>query len=172
MDLQKFWKLEEHKLGEQSFTHFPDGTAHKNRMQGNDFVQSVMYTHGIACQSCHDVHGTANNADLLKPANVMCLECHGPNSPNGPRATTLEAHTHHRPGSSGSQCVECHMPKIEQTIADINVRSHTFKFVPPAVTEAEKIPNSCNSCHTDKTVQWAKDALKSWPQFSPWRVAQ
>ena len=21
-----------------TFTHFPDGTAHKNRMQGNDFV--------------------------------------------------------------------------------------------------------------------------------------
>jgi len=26
-------------MGELSFTHFPDGTAHKNRMQGNDFVQ-------------------------------------------------------------------------------------------------------------------------------------
>ena len=38
-----FWKLEEHKLGETTFTHFADGTAHKNRMQGNDFVQSVMY---------------------------------------------------------------------------------------------------------------------------------
>jgi hypothetical protein len=33
------------------------------------------------------------------------------------------------------------------------------------------VPNSCNSCHTDKTVEWAKDALKNW-QFSPWRVAQ
>ena len=30
-------------LGEpQNFLYFPDGTAHKNRMQGNDFVQSVM----------------------------------------------------------------------------------------------------------------------------------
>ena len=44
--------------------------------------------HGVTCFSCHDVHGTANNADLLKPANVMCLECHGPGSPNGPRAAT------------------------------------------------------------------------------------
>ena len=86
MDLKDFWKLEEHKLGEQSFTHFADGTAHKNRMQGNDFVQSAMYTHGVTCYSCHDVHGTGNNADLLKPANVMCLECHGPKSPNGPHA--------------------------------------------------------------------------------------
>ena len=59
MNLSDFWKLEEHKLGETTFTHFPDGTAHKNRMQGNDFVQSVMYTHGVTCFSCHDVHGTA-----------------------------------------------------------------------------------------------------------------
>ena len=94
MNLKDFWKLEEHKLGEQTFMHFADGTAHKNRMQGNDFVQSAMYTHGVTCFSCHDVHGTQNNADLMKPANVMCLECHGPNSPNGPHATTIEALYH------------------------------------------------------------------------------
>ncbi len=42
----------------RSFTHFADGTAHKNRMQGNDFVQSLMYKRGVTCFSCHDVHGT------------------------------------------------------------------------------------------------------------------
>ena len=172
LDLRNFWKLEDHKLGETTFTHFADGTAHKNRMQGNDFIASGMYTHGVTCFSCHDVHGTSNGADLLKPANVMCLECHGPNSPNGPRALTIEQHTHHKAGSTGNECVGCHMPKIEQTIADVNVRSHTFKFLPPEATENFKIPNSCNSCHTDKTAQWAKDALKTWPEFSPWRVAQ
>lgn len=82
-NLRDFWQLEEHKLGETTFTHFADGTAHKNRMQGNDFVQSVMYTHGVTCSSCHDVHGTANHGELLKPASVMCLECHGPGSPTG-----------------------------------------------------------------------------------------
>jgi mono/diheme cytochrome c family protein len=46
LKLVDYWKLEPHKLGETSFTHFPDGTAHKNRMQGNDFVQSLMYTRG------------------------------------------------------------------------------------------------------------------------------
>jgi negative regulator of sigma E activity len=49
--LSDFWKLEEHKSGVQSFTHFADGTAHKNRVQGNDFVQSVMYTRGVTCFS-------------------------------------------------------------------------------------------------------------------------
>jgi mono/diheme cytochrome c family protein len=57
LHLQDFWTLEDHTLGVASFTHFPDGTAHKNRMQGNDFVQSVMYRRGVTCFSCHD--GTA-----------------------------------------------------------------------------------------------------------------
>jgi predicted CXXCH cytochrome family protein len=169
-NLADFWRLEEHKLGETSFTHFPDGTGHKNRMQGNDFVQSAMYTHGVACFSCHDVHGTANNADLLKPANVMCLQCHGPNSPNGPRAATIEQHTHHQAGSAGNECIQCHMPKIEQTIADVNVRSHTFRFIAPAEAETLKMPNSCNTCHTDKNAAWATAALKTWNEVSPWRV--
>ena len=72
LDLKDFWQLEEHKLGETTFTHFADGTGHKNRMQGNDFVQSLMYTRGVTCFSCHDVHGTQNNADLIKPASDLC----------------------------------------------------------------------------------------------------
>ena len=171
LDLKNFWKLEEHKLGEQTFTHFPDGTAHKNRMQGNDFVQSVMYTRGISCYSCHDVHGTGNNADLLKPANVMCLECHGPKSPNGPHAASIEAHTHHPAGSAGNECVNCHMPKIEQEMADVNVRAHTFKFITPKDTELLKIPNPCMTCHAKESAEWAADALRNWTNVSPWRVA-
>jgi hypothetical protein len=77
-NLQDYWKLEEHKLGEQSVTHFADGTAHKNRMPGNDFVTSQMYTHGVSCFSCHDLHGSENNADLVKPANVFASNVTGP----------------------------------------------------------------------------------------------
>ena len=169
-DLKDYWKLEEHKLGEQSFTHFADGTAHKNRMQGNDFVTSAMYTHGVTCFSCHDVHGTANDADLIKPSSVMCLECHGPNSPNGPHAPSIEAHTHHKAGSAGSECVACHMPKIEQTIADVNVRAHTFRFITPAVTETLKVPNACAGCHANEPADFAAKALANWSSVSPWRM--
>src|SRR5262245_35002364 len=169
-NLKDFWALEEHTLGETSFTHFPDGTGHKNRMQGNDFVQSQMYTHGVTCFSCHDPHGTPNNADLVKPVSQLCVTCHGPTSPNGPHSATIEDHTHHARGSAGSECVACHMPKIEQTIADINVRSHTFKFIAPSQTEHSKIPNPCAGCHADHPPQWATDALKRWAGTSPWRV--
>jgi predicted CXXCH cytochrome family protein len=170
LDLKNFWELEEHKLGETSFTHFPDGTAHKNRMQGNDFAQSLMYARGVTCFSCHDVHGTGNNADLIKPAKQLCLTCHGPNSPNGPHAASIEAHTHHRAESTGSECIACHMPKIEQTIADVNVRSHTFKFITAGLTDDFKIPNPCLSCHADRNTGWVRDNMRGWAGISPWRT--
>jgi predicted CXXCH cytochrome family protein len=170
LNLADFWQLEEHKLGETTFTHFPDGTAHKNRMQGNDFVQSVMYRRGITCFSCHDVHGTENNAQLRKPVDKLCLDCHGPMSPNGPRTATLEEHTHHKKDSPGSQCVACHMPKIDTTIADVKVRAHTFRFVTPRMTDEYKIPNPCTSCHADKSTAWATDTMRHWPERSPWRM--
>jgi len=170
LNLRDFWQLEESKLGETTFTHYPDGTAHKNRMQGNDYVQSVMYRRGVTCFSCHDVHGTDNYAQLRKPADQLCLDCHGPLSLNGPRTRTIEEHTHHKKGSPGSSCVACHMPKIETTVADVKVSAHTFGFISPAMTDKYKIPNPCTMCHTEKTTAWAAEALRRWPERSPWRM--
>jgi predicted CXXCH cytochrome family protein len=169
LNLRDYWQLEDHKLGELSFTHFPDGTAHKNRMQGNDFVQSGMYRHGVTCFDCHDVHGTKNYAQLRKPANEICLDCHGPGSRNGPREATLAKHSHHKDGSAGSECAACHMPKIEAEIPGVFVRAHTFAFITPTMTDKYKIPNPCTSCHMDKTTAWADDAMRHWPDRSPWR---
>jgi predicted CXXCH cytochrome family protein len=171
VNLADYWKLEGHTLGEpQNFLYFPDGTAHKNRMQGNDFVQSVMYRRGITCFDCHDVHGTPNYAQLRRPADQLCLDCHGPSSPNGPRTATIEEHTHHRDGSTGSRCVACHMPAIEtEGPANTMVHAHTFQFITPAMTDKYKIPNPCTSCHRDKSTAWAEDAMKSWPEYSQWR---
>ena len=73
-------------------------------------------------------------------------------------------------GSTGSDCIACHMPKIEQTIANVNVRSHTFDFITPAMTDQLKIPNPCTGCHTDKSTEWARQALRAWGNVSPWRV--
>jgi predicted CXXCH cytochrome family protein len=169
--LQDFWKLETHSLGESGFYYFADGTAHKNRMQGNDFVQSVMYRRGITCFSCHDVHGTDNYAQLRKPADKLCLDCHGPLSANGPRTPTLEEHTHHKEGSPGSQCIACHMPKIEtEGVRGTFVRAHTFRFITPAMTDKYKMANPCTTCHVDRSAAWATEAMRHWAERSAWRL--
>jgi len=133
-------------------------------------VTSLMYARGVTCFSCHDPHGSENDAMLRQPGNDTCLACHGPNSQNGPHAATIEAHTHHAAGSAGSQCAACHMPKIAQTIIGVNVSSHTFRFVYPDRTDSLKIPNACNLCHKDKSTAWASEALQHWKDRSPWRA--
>ena len=171
LKLSDFWKLEEHKLGETTFTHFPDATAHKNRMQGNDYVQSLMYNRGVTCFSCHDPHGTQNEAMLRKPVKEICSSCHSVGNQNGPHTATLEEHTHHPANSPGSQCVACHMPKILPELAGGPfVSTHTFKFVTPAQTDSLKIPNACNTCHKDKDTKWAAAQLAGWKDLSIWRM--
>jgi len=171
LKLADYWKLEDCTLGQTTFYYFPDCTARKNRMQGNDFAQSVMYRHGITCATCHDVHGTSNYAQLRKPADQICLDCHGPATPNGPHTPTLEEHTHHKAGSAGSQCVACHMPAIEtEGVPATFVHAHTFRFITPEMTDKYGIPNPCTSCHKDKNTAWAQDALRRWPERSAWRT--
>ncbi len=169
--LSDVWMLEEHHLGKESFTHWPDGSAHKNRMQGNDFVQSQMAVKGVRCYGCHDVHGTKYEAALRRPSDEVCLQCHGPQLQPGPRGT-VEEHTHHAATSEASRCVACHMPLIARTVGNVSVRSHTFRFISPVTTERLKVPNPCTSCHTDRSTDWAIAELKKWPNVSPWRVAE
>ena len=169
--LADYWMLEPTKLGTTSFYQFADMTARKNRMQGNDFVQSNMYHRGLRCFDCHQVHSNANISNLKMPGNSLCLFCHTKQNPAGLRGTVSE-HTHHAEGSPGSQCVACHMPKIEQTIKDNFVSAHTFRFITPAETEQSGIPNPCTSCHADKSTRWAAEELKKWSTASPWRVGQ
>ena len=172
LKLADYWKLEDCTLGQTSFYYFPDCTAHKNRMQGNDFAQSVMYRRGITCSSCHDVHGTSNYAQLRKPADQICLDCHGPSSPNGPRTASIEDHTQHKRDSAGNQCVACHMPAIEsEGVPGSFLHAHTFRFISPEMTDKYAIPNPCTSCHKDKTTAWAMEQIKKWPSYSPWQAA-
>ena len=53
-----------------------------------------------------------HDALLRKPANELCLHCHGPRRRAGPvRRIASRQHTHHSANSTGSQCIACHMPR-------------------------------------------------------------
>ena len=149
--------------------HFADGTAHKNRMQGNDFVQSLMYRRGVTCFSCT----SSRNRQQCRSDQTG-----RPALPELPRTVVSEWSARRNDRSPHPPSRRQHrqrlrvMPHAEDraTIADINVRSHTFNFITPEMTDQYKIPNSCNTCHTDKTTDWARQAMKDWTNVSPWRV--
>jgi predicted CXXCH cytochrome family protein len=164
LELAKFWTGFKPEMGKQTAEFWPNGTAHKNRVQGNTFLQSVMYHSGLQCTNCHDGHGSRYRSLNIKSGetNALCLTCHGPGKAAGPEYKTLSDHTHHAPLSTGSRCVECHMPKTGENSVAGEARNHTFDFISPAASLKSGVPNSCNLCHADKTPQWALAQVEKW----------
>ncbi len=164
--LINYKKIAPHKLGFETKEFWANGAAKKNRTQGNEFVHDAMYKHGITCINCHNPHTLSNRAD--KPeGNKACTKCHSFNSVIGPHQASLEAHTHHKANSKGSQCIECHMPKTARHTgkSPLTVRSHKFSFTSPAESLEYKMPketNACYACHKEKSLDELQKDLESW----------
>ena len=113
----------------------------------SSFVQSKMYHNGVSCKDCHDVHGLK----LKKTGNALCLNCHVPayNSPS---------HHFHEVETDAALCVNCHMTGKIYMGNDFR-RDHSFRIPRPDQTVEFNTPNACNSCHEDKTPEWASAAI-------------
>ena len=72
--------------------------------------------------------------------NALCLTCHGPEKDIGPDYAALPDHTHHAATSTGSRCIECHMPKTGKNAVTLESRDHRFDFISPAETIADGCP--------------------------------
>jgi len=159
--------------GKETKEFWANGSAKKNRSQGNEYIHDAMYAHGITCINCHNPHKLTNTAQ--KPeGNDACMKCHSMGSIIGPHQETLEEHTRHKADSKGSLCIECHMPKTAKHTgkSPLTVRSHRFRFTYPSETKFYKMPsetNACYSCHEDKTLTSLQEDLKAWGRVG-WEV--
>ncbi|MFT7287246.1 MAG: putative CXXCH cytochrome family protein [Halieaceae bacterium] len=115
------------------------------------FVQSKMHLAGVVCSNCHEPHSNALRAE----GNAVCTQCH--------KAAVFDAPEHHRHagGSSGAQCANCHMPTTVYMGVDSR-RDHSMRIPRPDLSVMIDTPNACNSCHSDKSAQWALDTLHDW----------
>jgi len=161
--LVKYKKVMPYTPGVNDSKFFGNGVGSKNRMQGNDYVQSTMYKHGITCMNCHDPHFLDNTAQNSR-GDALCMSCHKIGTPIGPHESSLTAHTKHKPDSKGSLCIECHMPKTAQHTgkSPYTVRTHVFRFIYPKESMQYGINNACNNCHTDKSPEWSDKILTEW----------
>lgn len=145
------------------------------RVSGREFTglrASKCYQQGeISCVTCHQMHQAADDhrsaaewaEDQLRPdalTNQSCVQCHAK------IAADVPAHTHHQVDSSGSQCVNCHMPHTAFGLLKAT-RSHAIDS--PRVTPMSQAidwnssrPNACNLCHLDKSLGWTAQHLKDW----------
>ncbi|WNC74155.1 multiheme c-type cytochrome [Thalassotalea psychrophila] len=131
--------------------YYPDGQIYDEDFVYGSFLQSKMSKNGVVCSNCHDPH----SAKLTIAKESVCLQCHLP------KTYASEQHHHHKDDSAGAQCVSCHMP--ETTYMQVDDRAdHAWHIPRPDIAEALGTPDTCLSCHTDKTSQWSKGNTEKW----------
>jgi tetratricopeptide (TPR) repeat protein len=138
---------------------YPDGQVHDEDYEFSAFLGSKMHAAGVRCIDCHDAH----SGKTLLDGNALCMKCHAAALPAFPKAPpiNLATHTFHKFDSTGSQCINCHMPQT--TYMQRHVRhDHGFTIPDPLLTKKTGTPNACNRCHKDKDVDWALAAADKW----------
>ncbi|MFB3903146.1 MAG: tetratricopeptide repeat protein [Acidobacteriota bacterium] len=133
---------------------YPDGRDLGENYTLTSWRMSLCAASGqLDCIKCHTSSGRYRFREKSS-ANAACLPCHQD------KVKTPSAHTHHQTDSEGSKCIRCHMPMTQ--FALMRRSDHSMRPPSPAATIAFKSPNACNSCHVDKTPQWADRTVRLW----------
>jgi predicted CXXCH cytochrome family protein len=139
-----------------------DGAVRVGGREYNGMLESACYLRGegarrIGCLSCHAMHASEPSGQLRRdaPGDEPCLRCHEEMRPR------VADHTHHAPGSPGSACVACHMPKTSYALLRA-IRSHRVDS--PRVGARDR-PSACALCHLDRPRAWIEGKLTTlWGQ--------
>ncbi len=131
--------------------YFPDGQIQGEVYVYASFLQSKMYHNGVICSDCHEPHSLR----VYVQGNALCYRCHLPNQYG------TKKHHFHKDNSTGTLCVECHMP--ERTYMQIDPRrDHSMRKPRPDLSIRLDTPNACTRCHDDKTDEWASEFFYKW----------
>ncbi len=151
---------------------WPDGTVAVAGREYNGLVESPCFADArtaertMTCLSCHALHQERGDQrhrrdwadDQLSVAATgdgACQTCH----PSVGAGTA--AHTRHAVGSSGSRCVNCHMPYTTWGLLK-TVRSHRITSPDAGVALKTGRPDACSLCHVDRSLAWTARHLTSW----------
>lgn len=148
-------------MSDEQWPYFfwPDGQVRVSGREYNGLLETACYQRGdMTCMTCHSMH-TSDPVDQLAPGREgdgACIDCHGEIAKN------LEAHTHHPTTSTGSRCLNCHMPHTTWGLTKA-IRSH--EITSPSVAESRapvRRPNACNLCHLDQSLGWTAEHMARW----------
>ena len=143
-------------------THTWNSTEYSDAINGHCYHPDRAESAGmdfLTCVSCHDPHEPTGLSWRRTPAqdDQSCVRCHTQFA----TSEAQSAHSHHTAGTSGSHCMDCHMPKINEGLEEI-VRTHTIQSpVDKAMVEANH-PNACNLCHLEESIDWTLQHLREW----------
>ena len=135
---------------------YPDGQIHDEDYEFTAFLGSKMHQAGVTCLDCHP-----RSLHMPRPqGNGVCLRCHATGELHA-AIIQPEAHSHHRAGGQGDECIGCHMP-VTVYMQRHPRHDHGFTIPDPLLTQKAGIPNACNRCHTDKDTEWSLAAVEKW----------
>ena len=147
--------------------YYTDGQILDEVYVYGSFTQSKMYSKGVRCSDCHDVHACSP----LMEGNRLCLQCH-----RGDIYDTRDHHFHKKKGErgeslriegkvvevgTGAECKNCHMPGRYYMGIDYRV-DHSLRIPRPDLSMTFEAPNACIQCHSDKTDLWAEETITKW----------
>lgn len=170
-DLAKFYRpvTRETRIGEFAFASrfWQNGSPRLTAYEYQGVLRSACFlkadhSNRINCLSCHSMH-EGDIKGQIKPENrtdKACLGCHQQFA----QASQLAAHTGHKAESAGSRCYDCHMPRVIYGVMAFH-RSHDITIPDAGLTASQLVPNACNQCHLDKSVNWAiAESKRLWPR--------
>jgi len=136
----------------ESEDYYPDGRDLGENYTMTSWSMSPCNGSGrLDCMHCHTSSGRFRQKD---DPNTACAPCHEE------KVADPTKHTYHSPGSAGSLCISCHMPKT--TFARMERHDHSMRPPAPAATTAFGSPNACNICHPDHDPEWADALVREW----------
>ena len=145
--------------------YFPDGRIRAFAYQEGHLSSDCYLNGSMTCVDCHDPH-TQRYRDVTGAPlqgrfdDRQCLDCHAS------KAESPERHTHHRADSSGSRCIACHMPYLQEPNVGHRVRyarsDHTIPIPRPLYDARLGVENACQQCHRDRTVQQLEAQVTAW----------
>ncbi|MCU0782079.1 MAG: tetratricopeptide repeat protein [Akkermansiaceae bacterium] len=160
-------------IGDEFFDHYDlalpgqpglyhaDGQQIDENYNTTSLLLSRMGHKGISCVDCHDSHAaTPRGGKAAVADNSLCMKCHA-SGQQGAVVIDPATHTFHKPGTEGSRCVDCHMPKDPYMARDPR-SDHRFPSPDPLLTKELGIPNSCNDCHAKEGLDWQIKYAEQW----------
>lgn len=133
--------------------YYPDGRDLGENYTFTSWLMSPCIRNGkFDCIHCHTSSGRYRFA--TENPNGACQPCHQD------VVAKVEAHSHHKAGTPGGNCIDCHMPKTR--FANMNRSDHSMLPPTPAVTMKHQSPNACNLCHKNKPASWADAKVRQW----------
>ncbi|AAZ27903.1 tetratricopeptide repeat protein [Colwellia psychrerythraea] len=155
---KKFDESHHLQLLDENIYH-SDGQIQDEDYVYGSFIQSKMYHEGVVCSNCHEPH----SLKLRAPDNAVCTQCHKREVFDTPK------HHQHDITNTGAQCVNCHMPETTYMSVDPR-RDHSLRIPRPDLSKKLGLPNACNTCHQEQSIDWAVKKVESWYPTSQKRM--